>query len=565
MNISLNLSASLTQTLTPQQVQYLKLLQLTNMQLEHHIQQEIESNPMLEETDEHDLTKESGDETDEIFPQSDDLTMIFRDEAERYDTNDDSYVHKEPIVEKDTWQDYIDDEGYRASPHNDDDDEDFMPVKSVTTFVEELIDQLRFIAESREELMLGEEIIWNIEPTGYLERDLQEIIDTVNTMILEENRSKISEAMQRQNSSAEPAEGENMAADSENSELRLAMIPTQTTALFSVEDYLEVLAEQFEVPILHAVTLEQAETLLKKIQRLEPHGVGSRNLQECLLVQLYAFPKHNAAQKLAVEILTKTYDAFRMKHFDVMLKELHVTEDYLREALDEIRSLNPKPGDGSASLGIQSVIPDFWVENDDENDDIIVHLNDGRIPSVRINKEYERIRKEARRNKFNQQTRVWLKNKYDDAKFLIQALKQRSGTMQKVATAIVFRQREFFKHGEDWLKPLIYKNVSEDTGMDISTVCRVVNGKYIQTEYGIFELRFFFSESLANDDGEEISTKVIKNKLRELIESEKKRKPMSDELIAEEMNKIGYNLARRTVAKYREQMNIPVARLRKEL
>jgi RNA polymerase sigma-54 factor len=212
-----------------------------------------------------------------------------------------------------------------------------------------------------------------------------------------------------------------------------------------------------------------------------------------------------------------------------------------------------------------TVIPDYSIDYDEKTDDIVILINDSRIPELRVNKMYERLKKDARVNKYNKDTKHWLRKKFDDAKFLLQAIHQRKITMLKVMTGIAGLQKDFFKIGQEGLRPLIYKDVADDTGLDVSTICRIVNGKFAQTPYGTFELRYFFSESLPSDDGEEISTRIVKQRIKELIDSEKKGKPMSDEKLTKELKKLGLNIARRTVAKYREQLRIPVARLRREL
>ncbi len=592
MQLSLSLNTSLTQTLTPQQVQYLKLLQLTNLQLEQYLQQEIEANPMLEETQE----QEADTHETEVQPTPEEPAPLALDtkETDSYDQEDVAY--EAPSMDDfdptdatnpddNTWQDYIEDEEYRSPRSADDDNDDPFPMRSVVSFVEELLDQLTLLHLSDEDRLLGEEILWNVEPSGYLGRPLGDIVEATNDKIREQNLDMLRRIAAR-SAPATPATGiaepkpaysstDAAAAGYGIGDLSLMAAPTETEAAHTngtnghgyddTDDELREFARSHNVRLLEPVSLNQAERLLRLVQLLEPAGIGARNLQECLLAQLNALPRLNAAQKLAREVLAKCYDAFRMKHYDVMMRTLRVSEGYLREALEVIRGLNPKPGGGDMSMGTHTVIPDFFIEYDEEKDDFIVLLNDSRLPALSINREYEKVRREARRNKFNKDTREWLRKKYDDAKFLIQAMNQRRDTMRRVITAIVHRQRDFFRHGENYLKPLIYRDISDDTGLDISTVCRVVNGKYAQTEYGVFELRYFFSESLESDEGEEISTKVIKNKLKELIESEPKNKPHSDDKLAREMKKIGYNVARRTVAKYREQLRIPVARLRKEL
>jgi RNA polymerase sigma-54 factor len=312
------------------------------------------------------------------------------------------------------------------------------------------------------------------------------------------------------------------------------------------------------------VTLEMAEKALRAVQQQDPPGIAARDLRECLLLQLNAKQNPNASELLAKRILEKSYDVFVMKHYTVLCRQFSINEDELKAAIDAIRRLNPKPGGMGISIATSTVIPDFVISIDDE-DDIFINVNDTRIPQLKLNKMYEDLKKEARYRKYNKETKEWLRKKYDDAKFLLQAIRQRKKTMLKVMTGIAGAQKDFFRFGESALKPLIYKDVADVTGMDVSTICRIVNGKYVQTNFGTYELRFFFSESLPSDDGEEISTTVIKQKIKDLIEKEPKLKPHSDDKLMSELKKQGLNVARRTVAKYREQMRIPVARLRKEL
>jgi RNA polymerase sigma-54 factor len=254
-----------------------------------------------------------------------------------------------------------------------------------------------------------------------------------------------------------------------------------------------------------------------------------------------------------------------MKHYHIIERQLGVTEDYLREAIDVIRHLTPRPGGGTINAEFNTVVPDFTVEVTEDGTDFLITVNDSRLPILRVSTAYERLKKEARFLKFNRETREFLRKKYEDAKFIMQALRQRKNTMLRVMTSIVGLQQDFFRSGPEHLKPLIYKDVSEITGLDISTVCRIVNSKYVQTVFGTFELKYFFSESLTTDDGEEVSTRIIKQKIKELVDVESKNKPLSDEKLCKDLKKLGFNVARRTVAKYREQLRIPVARLRKEL
>jgi RNA polymerase sigma-54 factor len=255
-----------------------------------------------------------------------------------------------------------------------------------------------------------------------------------------------------------------------------------------------------------------------------------------------------------------------MKHYSIIERNLEVSEEYLREAIDVIRHLNPRPGVGTFGPELNTVIPDFIVERDTEHPgEVLITVNESRLPTLRVSSAFERLRKEARYKQFNKETKEWLRRKQEDAKFLIQAVRQRKHTMLRIMTAIAGLQKDFFLRGPEALRPLIYRDVAEISGLDISTVCRIVNGKYVLTEYGTFELKYFFSESLTTDDGEEVSTRIIKQKIKDMVSSESKVKPLSDDKLAKDLKKMGYNVARRTVAKYREQLKIPVARLRREL
>jgi RNA polymerase sigma-54 factor len=387
------------------------------------------------------------------------------------------------------------------------------------------------------------------------------MLDEINKLISELNhRTQVQEEEKRRKTD-EAANVENPA--------RLFAVSSEVVALLNknsenLEAELSDSGSE-EIPLLKTVTIEQLEKVLKLIQNLEPPGFASRSLQECLIAQCKYNVKPNAVQKLALEILENAYEAFSMKHYPVMLKQFEVDEDYLREAIDLIKRLNPKPGGIDAHSTMNSVIPDFLIYRDEESHELMIIVNDSRLPAIQLSSAYDKLKKEAKINVFNKETREWIKNKYEDAKFLIQAIRQRKNTMLKVMTAISGLQRDFFEVGPSGLKPLIYKNVAEETGLDISTVCRIVNGKYVQTEFGTFELKFFFSESLPSEDGEDVSTRVIKQILKDIIGTETKDKPYSDDKLAKELKNKGYNVARRTVAKYREQLRIPVARLRKEL
>jgi RNA polymerase sigma-54 factor len=395
---------------------------------------------------------------------------------------------------------------------------------------DELTEQLQFLNLSDEERLFGEYVIGNVDADGYLRRDLNDLISEVNAVFSEHDLA-----------------------------LHAPMLLGAKKSAYE-KDLIKGIDRS-----LMPISLKQADQVVKKIQMLDPPGFASRNVQECLIAQLKTVRKPNAAQKLALLVLTDAYEAFAMKHFNVIERQLDVTEEYLREAIDVIRHLNPRPGSGTIEYEVNTLVPDFIIEKTEDGSDFSITVNDSRLPTLRVSNAYERLKREARNHKFNKETREWLRKKYEDAKFLIQAIRQRKSTMLRVMTAIAGLQTEFLKSGPIGLKPLIYRDVAAITGLDISTICRIVNGKYVQTEFGTFELKYFFSESLITEEGEEVSTRIIKQKIRDLIGDESKVKPLSDEKLARDLKKVGYKVARRTVAKYREQLRIPVARLRREL
>ncbi len=577
MKLSLDLRTSLTQTLTPQQIQYLKLLQLPLVQLEQHVMQEIEQNPMLDD----------GNASDEIF------SSIISDDDEYNPAPQSSepsgdFENKEP-KENPEPRDLIDDQGDPFEFHNmiweetkdytslnkysqnDDEDSEYFQIRDNTSFSEDLMQQLSMLYLSREELFLGEIIIGNLDDDGYLRRDLGEIVDETNNMIAEFNfdiEQKQEELRISQNGSGNPAKKYSLGNDSLTAlDTIIEKNPEIASSLDS--NYLDLTNKIRNgtngTHKMMPIDLNTAERVLSLIRQLDPPGVGSRDVRECLLAQCKAVVKPNAAQKLATMILEEAYDAFAKKHYHVIKRQLGVSEDYIREAIEVIRKLNPRPGGSDYQNEMNTVIPDFTISRDEETDELLISLNDNMLPVLKLNSAYEKLKKEAQYKKFNKDTREWIRNKYEDAKFLIQAIRQRKSTMLKVMTAIAHLQEEFFYEGDQALKPLIYKNVAEETGLDISTVCRIVNNKYVMTDFGTYELKYFFSEALPNEDGEEVATRVIKQKLRDIIDEENKKKPYSDDKLSAMLKEYGYNVARRTVAKYREQMKIPVARLRKEL
>lgn len=402
--------------------------------------------------------------------------------------------------------DYFDDDtpDYKLQVNNKgrDDEERDMPLAGGNTFQDSLRAQLALRDIDEPLELLGEHLIGNLDEDGYLRRDLESIVND------------------------------------------LAFTAGVTT------------------------TKQELEGALAEVQALDPAGVGARDLRECLLLQLERMP-HAVGTLTAKAIVDKHFDAFTKKHYDKILERLEIDEDALKAAMEEIVRLNPKPGNTTRETDkpLQEIVPDFIINTIDGQLDL--QLNSRNAPELRVSKQYREMIAEYQRNKKDPAAKdalVFIKQKLDSAKWFIDAIKQRQHTLLITMEAIMEHQREFFLTGDETkLKPMILKDIAEKVHMDISTISRVANSKYVQTNYGTILLKFFFSESLTNQEGEEVSTREVKKILKDAIEAEAKRNPLTDEELTELLKSKGYNIARRTVAKYREQLNIPVARLRKEL
>lgn len=319
------------------------------------------------------------------------------------------------------------------------------------------------------------------------------------------------------------------------------------------------------------VSIPKLEEILVTIQDFEPAGIGARNLQECLLLQLER-KGNSKTTKDAINIINNYFEEFSKRHYDKIIRQLDIDEAQLKDIIQEITTLNPKPGNNwgdSLSLTLGTIIPDFIVES--YNGELILSLNNRNIPDLKVSREYSNLLKGYVDNREsmsadNKNAVMFVKQKLDSARWFIDAIKQRQDTLQRTMQAIIDMQYDFFLTGEEaQLKPMILKDVAERTGYDISTISRVSNSKYVQTNFGIYSLKYFFSESMQTDTGEEISSREVKAILKECIENEDKKKPVTDDKLSEILKEKGYIIARRTVAKYREQMNLPVARLRKEI
>ena len=311
---------------------------------------------------------------------------------------------------------------------------------------------------------------------------------------------------------------------------------------------------------------QELEEILKVIQEFEPAGVGARDLQECLLLQL---DTRTQSQKNARIILSEYFAEFTKKHYSKIISRMGITQDELKEAVDEIIRLNPRPGgqiDDTYNDQAQQIVPDFLLEEKDG--ELIMSMPRFSVPELRVNKRYAELLMNSSNTstKAGREAASFVKQKLDSAKWFVEAIKQRQNTLQNTMNAIIDFQRDYFMDGDETkLKPMVLKNIAEKTGLDISTISRVVNCKYIQTHFGIYPLKYFFSEGLMTQSGEEVSTREIKLILSESVDNEDKRKPLTDEELVDVLQQKGYKVARRTVAKYREQLGIPIARLRKEL
>lgn len=316
-----------------------------------------------------------------------------------------------------------------------------------------------------------------------------------------------------------------------------------------------------------STTEDELMRLLKVIQEFDPAGVGARDLRECLLIQLQRKPSTPVIE-LAIKVVDEQMDEFSKKHYDKILKKLEIDDDTLKEVVHEILKLNPRPGNSMADgqKSFQQVVADFIITNEDG--ELILTLNSRNSPELRVSKAYSQMLEEysKEKNKSGKEATMFVKQKLDGAKWFIDAIQQRGQTLLYTMNAIMEYQREYFLEGDETLlKPMILKDIAEKVGLDISTISRVANSKYVQTSFGTFLLKSFFSESLSTDSGEEVSTREVKKILKDCIEAESKKKPLTDDKLAKILKEKGYNIARRTIAKYREQLDIPVARLRKEL
>ena len=456
----------------------------------------------LEENPALELDEEKHDEgADDL---KDEFSEPGEEEFEDKDGSEDEYDNIDISDYVQEGDDEVGDYKLRDSNYPEEDEGRELPFKAETSFYEMMTTQLGMLKLEDREQAIAEQIVGSLDEDGYLRRETSAIVDDLAF---------------RQNISA---------------------------------------------------TEEEVEALIKKIQHFDPPGVAARDLRECLLIQLYRQKDEGKSVDLAIKAITKYFDEFTKKHYEKIQRGLDIDDDQLREVMQWIIKLNPKPGGniGENSKAENYVVPDFFILNNAGK--LELTLNSRNAPELRVSEGYRDMLKEydrgAKKDKRQKEAVLFIKQKIDAAKWFIDAIKQRQHTLLSTMNAIMEHQYEFFLTGDETeLKPMILKDIAEKTNLDISTVSRVANSKFVQTEFGTYRLKFFFSESLSTDSGEEVSTREVKKILSDLIEGEDKKHPLSDERLTELLQEKGYNIARRTVAKYREQLNIPVARLRKEL
>ncbi len=485
-----HLQQRLSQKLSPQQIQFIKLLQVPTVALDARIKEELEENPALEDPSLM-VQEEPKNEYEDLNESSEDFESNLEENTDEF--NVDEYLQDDDVNE------------YGTSYNNADDDEEQKqrPIAIENTFFEKLQSQLDLIPLSDKDLVIGKQIIGSLDDDGYLRRPLYSMIDDLAFS---------------QNVFVEPAE------------------------------VLEV---------------------LKIVQTFDPSGIAARDLKECLLIQLRKKDSSVPVIVQAIRVVEDYLDEFTRKHYDKLEKSLGVESEELKEIVNEILRLNPKPGDSNQLTTKQmQIIPDFHISNNDSG--LNLTLNSKNAPDLKVSKSYQEMfdhyDKTSAKDKKLKEAVQFVKQKLDSAKWFIDAIKQRQQTLLKTMNAIMHYQYDYFLTGDERkMRPMILKDIADKIDMDISTVSRVANSKYVQTEFGTYLLKSFFSEAIQTESGEEVSNKEVKKILEDCIGNEDKLKPLADEKLTDILKERGYNIARRTVAKYREQMNIPVARLRREL
>ncbi|MHB8260754.1 MAG: RNA polymerase factor sigma-54 [Bacteroidia bacterium] len=490
------------QRLSPQQIQLMKLIQLPVMALEQRIKEELELNPALEEESENPDTEEDSMEEDSSVDDVDTETDNETIDNEERDTD-------EVVLQNDdiSYEDYVDEDEfsdfkYQVNNKGKDDDIKEVPIRELIDFHDLLEEQLGMLELAETKYVIGLYLIGCIDDDGYIRRDTNSLVDDL----------------------------------------------------------------AFTQNIL--TTADEVDEIIKVLQSLDPAGIAARSLQECLLLQLERNPNQTREIHFAIDVIRHCMDEFSRKHYDKIIHKLNIAEEELKDVLHEITKLNPKPGSTSeqSMQNRQEVIPDFVISTNEG--ELELSLTSRNMPELKVSQEYLEMltRYNKQKDKTAKEASGFIKNKIETAQWFIEALFQRKQTMLIAMNAMMKQQTEYFLTGDETkLKPMILKDIAEKVGLDISTVSRVVNSKYVTTTFGTFPLKFFFSESLSTDSGEEVSSREVKKILSDFVGAEDKRKPLTDDALCKILKEKGYNIARRTVAKYREQLDIPVARMRKEI
>lgn len=483
------LNLKLSQKLSPQQIQLMKLIQLPTQAFEQRLKEELIENPALE----------SGKDEDEIYDKDEFDNNDDYDEFDDNESIDADEINIDEYLSDDETPDYK----LQANNYSDDDDDRETPFAAQTSFHQDLINQLNTFILSDDDRGIAEFLIGSIDDDGYLRRSIQDIVDDM----------------------------------------------AFTQGIYTDE--------------------KTVEKILNIIHDLEPAGVGARDLQECLLLQL----KHKTPTEyvdLAITVIENYFEQFTKKHYEKLLISCNVSQEQLKKAIEEIEKLNPKPGGSfdSSNRVVEQIVPDFTIRIVDG--ELELTLNGRNAPSLHVSKDYQEMLqtyKDSRDKSGSQKDAVqFIKQKLDSAKWFIDAIRQRQETLYVTMNAIMYFQQEYFLDGEETkLKPMILKDIADMVGLDISTVSRVANSKYVDTPYGTKLIKEFFSEAMKNDQGEDVSTLEIKKILKTVVEDEDKTKPYSDEQLVDILKEKGYPIARRTIAKYRDLLDIPVARMRKKI
>lgn len=491
MSLKQFLQFKLSQKLSPQQIQLMKLIQLPTQAFEQRLKQELEENPALDTGKESEAAEEENfdefDNTDDDYKENDSDTI----EAE--DINIDEYLSDDEIPEYRT----------QANNYSADDEDKSMPYAAGTSFTQHLVNQLNTFRLSDQEEEIAYFLVGSVDESGYIRRSLSDITDDL----------------------------------------------AFTQNVFTTE--------------------EEIKKVLHIVHQLDPAGVGARNLQECLSIQLHRKEQHPNVE-LATAIIDKGFEQFTKRHYKKLMHKFNINEEQLKSAIEEIERLNPKPGGSYAGNNkiAEHIVPDFAIKIVDG--ELELTLNGRNAPELHVSREYNNMLKGYKETKEKSKAQkdavMFIKQKLDAAKWFIEAVRQRQQTLFVTMSSIMHYQKEYFLTGDERnLRPMILKDIADEIEMDVSTISRVANSKYVDTPYGTKLIKEFFSESMTNDQGEEVSTREIKKILETVIEKENKKKPLTDEALSKILKEKGYPIARRTVAKYREQLDISVARLRKEL